>query len=536
MKTAATTLLLLQLVACASDQASPPAAAAGSAAGSASAGGAPTTSAEVGVPFKARMQRLTAAQYRATIADIFGATVVVPDLETDSRIAGFDELGAALVSTSARGVELYDTAALSVAQQVLGEDQRLPTIVGCVPASATSADDACAGTFLDRVGRRLFRRPLEAEERARYLGIASEGAAATGSFWGGLEILLSGLLKSPLFIYRAEWSEGTAGAIARITGYNVASRLSFGLLEAGPDDSLLDAAARGELESAEGVKQAATRMLSSEGAQLNIDHFFSKMLRLPNGITPEAVAMKDETLFVLRELAAQRAPFTDVYTAPFTFVNDTLAQLYGLPERPGATLTKVMLPAGSVRRGLLGHAGVLGESGLHPSAILRGKYIREALLCQVIPPPPPDAVLVLPPQSASKPQTMRQRLTLHRESPACASCHGLMDPPGLALENFDGTGRYRADDNGMPIDPSGDLDGTPFADAAGLGAALAAHPNASRCLVATLHRRLTGQFEEGGQSPTLDRLTHAYLQQGQTINELVVEIVAAETFQQATLP
>ncbi len=542
MRLAAPTLLLLQFVACSTGQIGLPSGSGSPAfptggtsnVGGASAVGAGGLGAGIGSPFVTRMQRLTAAQYRTTIADVFGPAIVVPDLEADSRIAGFDELGAALVSTSARGVELYDAAAASVAKQVLADTARLPTTVGCAPASPSAPDQACAATFLDRVGRRLFRRPLEADERTRYLSIATEGATATGSFWGGLEFMLAGLLKSPLFIYRSEWSAGVAGAVSRIGGYDMAARLSFALLDTSPDDGLLDAAARGELDGAEGLKQAAARLLASERGQLNVEDFFRKMLRLPNGTTPEAVAMKNETLFVLRELKAQKAPFTQIYSAPFTFVNDTLAELYGLPDRPGATMTKVMLPAGSGRRGLLGHAGVLSESGLNPSAILRGKYIREALLCQVIPPPPPNVVPVLPAQEPGKPETMRQRLTRHRVDPACAACHGLMDPLGLALENFDGTGRYRADDRGMPIDPSGDLDGTAFTDAAGLGAALATHPGASQCLVATLHRRLTGQYEQGGQAATIERLNSGYLQNDHTIDDLVLDIVAVETFSEAT--
>lgn len=482
------------------------------------------------------MQRLTAGQYRATVADIFGAAIVVPELEQDPRIAGFDELGAALVSTSARGVELYDAAAESVAKQALGGAQHLPTTIGCTPASVTSPDESCAGVYLDKVGRRLFRRPLDSQERARYLAIASQGTTATGTFWGGLELMLSGLLKSPLFIYRAEWGEGTAGAIVHVSGYDMAGRLSFGLLDTSPDDDLLGAAARGDLEDDQGVKQQAAQLLSSKRGQENIENFFSMMLRLPNGTTPVAVAMKQETLLVLQELRAEKVPFSSVYTAPFTFVDDTLAQLYGLPDRPGTTMAKVILPAGGDRRGLLGHAGVLSESGQNPSPVLRGKYIREALLCQPIPPPPPNVVPVLPMADASKPQTMRQRLTAHRASSACASCHSRMDPLGLALENFDGSGRYRDNDHGLPIDPSGDLDGTSFADAVGLGAALASHPDATRCLVATLHRRLTGQYEEAEQTPTLDRLTQLYQRNNQTIDDLAVGIVGAETFLEATLP
>ncbi len=490
----------------------------------------------VGAPFAARMQRLTATQYRSVIAQVLGAGIVVPDLEADSRIAGFDELGATRVSTSARGVELYAAAGEFIAKQFLGDAARVQGVMGCTPTSAASADDACAGKLLDGVGRRLFRRPLDSAERARYLAIAADGATVTGSFWAGLETMLAGLLKSPLFLYRTEWNEGTPGATVRVSGYNMAGRLSFGLRGSSPDDELLDAAARGDLERDAGVKEQAARLLSSQLGQQNLENFFSMMLRLPNGASAEAMAMKQETLLVLQELNAQKAPFADIYAAPFTFINDTLAELYGLPDRPGAALTKVLLPASGPRRGLLGHAGILSESGAQPSAILRGKYIREALLCQVVPPPPPSVIPVLPAQDASKPQTTRERLTKHRADPACASCHQLMDPLGLALENFDGAGKYRLDDKGLPIDPSGELDGTAFVDAAGLGAALSTHPDANGCLVATLHRRLTGQYNEVEQAPTLDRIRDGYVQNRQSFDELVLSVVGAETFLQATLP
>jgi hypothetical protein len=498
--------------------------------------GAPQVAPGAGRPFPARMQRLTAVQYRNTVADLFGASIHVPELEEDAPVAGFDVVGASRISTSARGVELYEAAAQSVARQVLADPMRRSTLGGCEPAAAAAPDDACAGKVLDRIGRRLFRRPLDAAERTRYLAVASEGARATQSFWGGVEFMLTGLLESPLFVYRAERPEAAAGAAARYRGYDMAARLSFGLLDAGPDDALLDAAARGELDRDEGLTKHAQRLLSSPRGQQNLDEFFGHMLHLPNGAAADAVAMRQETLMVIRELATQKAPYTELFTAPFTFVNDTLAKLYGLPDRPGAKMTKVTLPESANRRGLLGHAGVLAESGTDASPILRGKFIRESILCQVVPAPPANVVPELPKPEPSKPQTMRTRLAQHRSDPACSSCHGLMDPIGLALENFDGRGRYRTSDDGLPIDPSGDLDGTRFADARGLGAALAAHPQTPACLVASLHRRLTGQFEEAAQAPTIQRLAEAFVEQRQSVDELVIAILRAETFQDALPP
>lgn len=168
------------------------------------------------------------------------------------------------------------------------------------------------------------------------------------------------------------------------------------------------------------------------------------------------------------------------------------------------------------------------------SPTLRGKFVRNTLLCQPIPAPPND-VGELPQPSAVAP-TARDRLTEHRENPACAHCHTLMDPIGLAFENFDGIGAFRTTENDATIDPSGDLDGIPFADAAGLGEALANHPRLAPCFVRNLYRYMSGHLEVPGEEATLTRLTEDFENDGQLVRALLIEVVTSDGFRRAGEP
>ncbi len=495
------------------------------------AGVGPTGSAK---PFAPTMLRLTASQYRNTIADLFGPDIVVPELEEDTPLGGFLSVGASVIGTSQRGVELYEAAALAIARQTVGEPNRRKTIVGCEPASATAADAACAGKLIDRVGRRLYRRALDEAERARYLAVAADSTKLTGSFWDGLQNTLAAMLQAPSVIYRAERGDPRAAQQdrARFGSYDLAARLAFGLTDAGPDDALLDAAAKGELDTDQGVARHATRLLGSARGRTALRAFFAEMLRLPRGTTADMVALREETMLVLDELAARRAPFTELFTVRHTFVDDTLAKLYGLPERPGAKFVKVTLPEAVPRQGLLGHASVLSVFGADPT--LRGKMVRESLLCQTVPPPPPEVTPELPKPTADAPKSARERLAQHQKDPACAGCHALVDPIGLALHSFDGNGRYRTTEFGLPIDTSGELDGVPFKDARGLSTALAKHPKVPECLVRSLHRHITGQVEGAGQEASVARLSEEFVQKGQQVADLVLAIVGSPAFSEVT--
>jgi hypothetical protein len=492
--------------------------------------GTPGREAGPTTPFEARMQRLTAAQYRNVVTDLFGAGLTLPALEEEAAVGGFASLGASEVGTSRRGVALYGEAAQAVARQVMTDPARRKAAVPCAPADPKRADDACAGMVVDATGRRLFRRPLTPEERTRYVALAAEGARSAGDFARGVELALEALLQSPIFLYRAELGEPVAGSSTRrLTGAELASRLSFALHDTAPDDALLTAALKGELETPAGLRKQAERLLAAKRGAETLQAFFAEMFRLPDGATPEKASMRQETLLVLAELEAQKLPYTRLFSAPFTFVDDTLAKRYGLAVRPGSAFTKVTLPEGP-RQGLLGHAALLVEGTEESHPIPRGKFIREALLCQEIPPPPPGTNTELPPVTKESPKTARERLAKHREDPSCAGCHALMDPVGLALESFDGLGRLRTTEHGLPIDPSGELDGKPFRDARELGVRLGERDDVRTCLVRSLRRFMTGQMEGAEQAGIVAALDAKFRAGGESVRDLQLTIVTDESF------
>jgi hypothetical protein len=502
--------------------------------GTSSGSGTGAGSSSAPAPFEARMLRLTSTQYRNVVTDVFGANITVPTLDPEAALGGFAAVGASRVGTSKLGVSHYADAAQQVTKQAFADAGKRATLAGCSPTNAKAADDACAGKAIASVGRLLLRRPLTTDEQTRYVGFASEAARATSDFWEGLRFAFEALLQTPSFLYRAELGEPTGkGDTRALRGVELASRLSFATQNTAPSGALLDAALAGELDTSEGLGRWAGMLLGTDKAARNRDDVFAEMLELPDAVDPDTTAMRQETLLVLRELETQKLPYTSLFTAPFTFVNDALAMRYGLPDRPGSALKKVTLPAGN-RQGLLGQASVLYQGRDTSNPIARGKFVREALLCQVIPPPPPGLNPVLPEASAGAGATVRERLTKHREDPSCAACHAQMDPIGLGLETFDGLARYRTSENGKPIDESGDLDGATFANARGLGARIAAHPDARACAVRSLRRAMTGALEDDRQDGVIAALTGRFAAAGESIRALQTAIIDDETFRIVT--
>ncbi|MDQ3034674.1 MAG: DUF1592 domain-containing protein [Myxococcota bacterium] len=487
------------------------------------------------------MRRLTGDQYRNTVADLLGEGVgPTGALEADSILNGFVALGASRATISPIGAELYERAALEVADQAMSDPTRRAELVPCTPAS--TADAACAREFVIEFGRRAWRRPLETVEVDTYSMIAVRSAEVLADFYEGIELAIAALLQSPNFLFRVELGEAAPEGRRRFTSLEMASRLSYALWSSTPDETLLAAAERGELATEDGVRREAERMLASPRARSAVRSFFGEMLRLealdrlpqdpalyPNMSDTIGAAMRESTLRTIEtQLFDGDASYRSLFDSRSTFVDAELADLYGLPAPDGGGFVEVELPADGPRAGLLGHGSVLALlSHSHASSpTVRGKFVREALLCQTIPPPPPD-VGELPEPSPDLP-TMRERLAEHRANPACASCHQVTDPIGLGLENFDAIGAFRELENGATIDPSGELDGTAFADARGLGEALRDHPELTRCLVRNLYRYASGHVETRAEAPMLDALATAF--DDGRLRLLLVELVASDGF------
>jgi hypothetical protein len=360
---------------------------------------------------------------------------------------------------------------------------------------------------------------------------------------------VAGILQSPHFLYREELGTPDAANPARrsFNGFEIATRLSYFAWSTTPDDQLLDAAANGTLATEAGLKAQAERLIASPRARAATETLFTELLRLADlddlpqlpGVFPQVSAtlgasMRAETLRVLEDIAWNGdGDFRNVFETRTTFINAELAKLYGVPAPAGTGFVSTTLPSDGMRLGLLGQGSFLALNAHADSTspTLRGKFIREVLLCQAIPPPPPDVDTTLPPNpTGTAGLTMRQRLEKHRAQPTCASCHRTMDPIGLGLENFDAVGAFRTSEVGQTIDASGDLDGVPFGDARGLAAALKNHPDFATCMTRSVFRFATGHVETSGEEAAVLALAQNMAADGYRFRSLLLGLVLGPSF------
>jgi hypothetical protein len=346
----------------------------------------------------------------------------------------------------------------------------------CTPASAAD-EEPCARRIFSTLLTRAYRRPVgtTAPELATPLEFYRAGRES-GSFEAGIRRGLARVLVDPAFLFRFEREPAgvAAGAAFRLSDLELASRLSFFLWSSVPDDELIALASKRGLQEPQALEQQVRRMLADPRAEALVSNFAGQwlFLRELKNARPESrdfdgnlrASMQRETELLFRAVLQEDRSVIDFLDADFTFVDERLARHYGLPDIRGERMRRVTLPAASPRRGLLGHASVLTltSAANRTSPVVRGKWVLENLLGTPPPQPPPgvETNLEKDPQQV-KATSLRQRLEQHRANAACASCHRLIDPVGLALENFDHTGKWREKDGGVAIDASGQLaDGT----------------------------------------------------------------------------
>ncbi len=502
-------------------------------------------------PVEPVLRRLTRAQYVNTIHDLFGDDVLISrPTEPDVPLEGSISVAAATTSLSPRGVEQYEALAYDLAEQLIRNDARRARVVPCTPTATTDA--ACAERFIRDAGRRLWRRPLTDAEANALVTLAGNAATTLTDFHRGLEYALSVMLQSPHFLFRVELAEpAAAGETPRFSPYSLASRLAFFLWNGPADDALLAAAADGRLATEDGLRTEVERMIASPKLNRGLRAFVSEWLGLqrldevskdptifPSFGADVPGAAREETLSLAEHIALTRdTDFRDILVTRETFLNRRLAAIYNVRApsevRPDG-FGLATLPEDSPRRGLLGHLSVLALAA-HPvstSPTLRGKFVREALLCNEIPMPPVNVNTALPEPSPSL-RTMRERLQRHQADPSCASCHLLLDPIGLALEHFDGMGRYRRTDQGAALDPSGSLDGVTYRDALGLGQTLRDSAAFPRCVTTRLYRFAYGHHETEGEEAEIGRLTQDFAYGGYRLRRLMSSIATSVAFRRA---
>jgi hypothetical protein len=432
-------------------------------------------------------------------------------------------------------------------------------------SSRPAQESGCARAILTELTRRAFRRPITSAdvdplmafyERARLVRHSAERGGggvegAKGDFDSGIQAAIEAMLVSPEFLFRIERDAAGSAAAHRITDVELASRLSFFLWSSIPDDELLDAAERGELSDPLALERQVRRMLDDPRADALVANFAGQWLQLRNveTVKPDPVllpfdealrqAFLTETTLFFASLMREDRSLLDLLSADHTFVNQRLAEHYGIPRVYGSQFRRQPI-ADVNRRGLLGQGSVLTVTSYpnRTSVVQRGKWVLENLL-GTPPPPPPADVPELKAAPQGKPLSMREQMQAHRANPTCAACHARMDPIGFALENYDASGQWRTSDAGAPIDASGTLpDGTEFDGPAGLSRLLLTKYRDEFVRTAT-EKLLTyalGRGVEYYDGPTIRSIERAVSRDDYRIPSLILAIVKSVPFQMMRPP
>ncbi len=504
------------------------------------------------VPATGPAPRLTGRQFRNTLRDLLGEGIVVPPVTfNDLKSGGFAAVGAGIATIAPRTAEDFESASREVARQMVSEDHR-ERFIPCEPTAAVDA--TCAREALSAFGLRAWRRPLASDELDRIVGVATDAGDVLGDFHEGMEYGFAAILQSPYLLFRDEVGElqpeAAEGEPWLYNDYELASRLSYLVWNTTPDDELLRAAAGGELTTDEGLLAQFERLAADERAKEGVLEFFRQMYGLselesltkdPNvylSMAPEfgPTAMRETELFV-ESIVFDAVDIHELLLSNRTFVDNRLAAHYGVPSPTAEGFGEVFLPTEMGRRGLLGQASFLSIAA-HPtstSPTLRGKFIRERLLCQTIPAPPANVDTSIP-EPDENARTLRDRLASHLENPDCATCHGLTDPIGLAFETYDGVGQWRSTDNGAEIDTTGDLDGAFFGDSWDLAQAIAERDEFAECMVQSLVRYGTSSIEDARQRVGNRVLRSEFEASGYQFMPLLKAFVLSPAFRTASPP
>ena len=500
----------------------------------------------------ATMRLISADQYANTMHTLFGEDIDVrvnfPSLQ---RKQGLVSLSASTAAMTSGALEQFDRGARAIAAQVLDEAHR-PTLVPCTQRAAS--DQECASKFFARVGRFLYRRPLTAAELQTYVAMADKAAQSTGDFYAGLSFSLAGMLTSPEFLYITEIAEPDPDRPGRyrLDAFSKASRLSLFLWNALPDDLLLTAAETGRLHDRDELERQIERMLASPQLELGVRAFFSDLLRIddfkvlskdpviyPAFTYAVSQSVHEQTLrMITRQLLLERGDYRQLFTAHQTLINRVLGPLYQVPvpaEANDQWIAHELKPDESA--GVLTTLGFLASHS-HPgrsSPTRRGMAIREIFLCQKVPDPPPSVDFAKF-ESLSGHKTARDRLAAHSVDPVCGGCHKLTDPAGLALENFDGAGLFRTEENKTAIDARGAFDGKAFTGAAGLGKVVSEHPALASCLPTRLYAYGAGRETAKPDREWLAWITRRFVADDYRLPDLLRQIAASDGFYAVSPP
>jgi len=433
-----------------------------------------------------------------------------------------------------------------------GETASRREIFTCRPATPRRERD-CATEILSRLARRAYRQPVSKAELEPILGFY-DAARRRGTFESGIQRGLERILASPRFAFRVEHDPDsvTPGTPYRVSDVELASRLSFFLWSSIPDDTLLDLASRGRLKDPVVLDQQVRRMLADPKSSALVENFAGQWLQLRNvrSVLPNSDEFPDfddnlrqsfrrETELLFESIIREDRNVLDLLRADYTFVNERLARHYGIPGIYGSRFRRVAV-TDDARKGILGKGSMLAVTSHaeRTSPVLRGKWVLENILGLPVPPPPPDVPQLKPAEEGQKPKTLREQMAEHRTNPTCATCHKVMDPVGLSLENFDAVGAWRTQEAGSPIDVSGQLaDGRLVNGVVTLRQAILDKPE---LFVGTMTEKMMiyalGRGVSAEDMPGIRRILHDASANDYRFSSLVLGIVKSVPFQMRVKP
>jgi Protein of unknown function (DUF1592)/Protein of unknown function (DUF1588)/Protein of unknown function (DUF1585)/Protein of unknown function (DUF1587)/Protein of unknown function (DUF1595) len=493
------------------------------------------------LPLKAGAHTLTATFFKKPILQVDG-TRVIPDRP-------------AYEAGRTHGLPYISSITILGPQKVsgTGNSPSRKRVFICQPASRAE-EVPCARQIITTLARRAYRGFLKDADIQTLMTFYTSGRSE-GSFENGIQSALERILVSPRFLYRIEAPPAipTDGNY-RISELELASRVSFFLWSSIPDDQLLTLATNGRLREPAVLEQQVKRMLADPRARALTDNFADQWLQLTDIenvnhdpiLFPEAdktlrQSLREATELLFDSIRIENRSLVDLLTANYTFVNEPIAKLYGIPNIYGPRMRRIALPADSPRIGILGHGSILmlTSHANTTSPVLRGKWILDNILGTPPPPPPPVVPVLKPIGADGKILSIREQMIAHRANPVCASCHARIEPFGLAMENFDATGRWRTlNENGEPVDASSEMiDGTKFEGPAGLRNILVS--NSEQFVLTGTNRLLTyalGRGLEYYDMPTVRKIVREAAASNYRFSSLVLGVVKSIPFQMRRVP
>jgi hypothetical protein len=476
-------------------------------------------------------RRLSRLEYDNALRDLVGETTRPAwNMLPEDTYTPFDN-DYTTQNPSAALVDGADSIADAVIASALADPSRRPLIVPC--AASGPDDSTCFRAFVASFGLKVLRRPLASDEIDRFAALQSYSVEA-GDFDFGVALAAGALLEHPEFLYRLE----LAGS-GPLSDYEIASRLSFLIWGSIPDQALFTDAAAGMLATADGRRAAATRMLADPRALQRWSQFHAFWLgyftlphsqQLNDAMHAESQALVQDVVF------SRGADYREMFTSPRTFIDNVLADQYGLAE-PGSA--QWVSYDGTQRLGILSHGSVLSAFAkfTDTSPTQRGIFIRTRLLCGVVPPPPSNVATDAPPSAGTGSPCKVDRYAEHRSNPVCAGCHNQLDPLGFGLERYDQAGQYRTTDDGLPqCTITGDGE-TPelgaFNGPGELGTKLAESGRLEACVTKQLYRFAIGREDTGTDDANLAELTARFNEDGRRFTDLLLELVSSDAFAHA---